>query len=346
MDDQGGLVEDWGTVQVQLSGAGLAPAATPTVQASQLDDRIPAAQAQVAYGPVSLTLTAFRGPAWPDGLDVLTARVQETSGKETPVQLALNLPANARLGSRTVTVGNRIVMTLPPGTRASQENREWGWDDDAVSLPGWAKPATDCDPAFRNIRAGLHGVPIFYQFKVEPKAACNVVLGFCESHWAEPGQRPLVCRVEGAPLQEVDPVGRWGQHQPGALLFQAKDENGDGKLDLSILPKIGATDQNPILNVIWIFPPGPGLNLDQVIKGRLNSLALHHVDVGGEGDQSLYAGGKLQYALTLPPNGTQELTFLVANKGASAPAPDKTAWTTPSLRQAAAAVWRDWPNKP
>ena len=44
----------------------------------------------------------------------------------------------------------------------------------------------------------------------------------------------------------------------GVLLFAAKDANGDGQLDVAVLPKIGAPDTNPILNVLWLFPAGPG----------------------------------------------------------------------------------------
>ena len=143
---------------------------------------------------------------WPAGLDVLTVRLVETGGQETPVQLSLGLPESTRLGLKTVSVGGRTVLSLPAGVAVSQVMREWGWADDAVALPGWASPAAECDPAFRNIRAGMGGVPILYRFKLEPKAKANVVLGFCESHWAQAGQRPLICQVEGAPPQEVD---RW-----------------------------------------------------------------------------------------------------------------------------------------
>src|ERR1035438_794412 len=46
MDDQGRLVEDWGSITVSVAGPGL-PAATPaTLQALKLDGVIPAAQAQ------------------------------------------------------------------------------------------------------------------------------------------------------------------------------------------------------------------------------------------------------------------------------------------------------------
>ena len=342
MDDQGCLVEDWGSITVKVAGAGLPATAPATVQSIKLNGLIPAAQAQARYGAVALTLTAFRAPVWPAGLDVLTVRLAETAGQETPVQLSLTLPETVRLGLKTVTLGGRAVLGLPAGTSVSQTIRDWGWADDAVALPGWAKPAVDCDPAFKNIRAGMDGVPILYHFKVDPKAKLNVVLGFCESHWSQAGQRPVICQVEGAPPQEVDPLARWGQHQPGAVVFAASDANGDGTLDVSVLPKPGAPDQNPILNAIWLFPAGASPNLEQVVAGKLNAVAQRYVAVGGDNDQSLYAGGRVEYALKLPAHATQELTFLVACPGSSVPPPDQTTWTPEKLRQSAASVWRDW----
>ena len=342
MDDQGSLVEDWGSITVNVAGTGLPATAPASVQSSKLDGFIPAAQAQSRYGTVALTLTAFRAPVWPAGLDVLTVRLVETGGQETPVQLSLALPETVHLGLKTVTLGGRAVLGLPAGTRVSQATRDWGWTDDAVAMPGWARPAVDCDPAFQNIRAGLGGVPILYHFKVDPKAKVNVVLGFCESFWAQAGQRPVICQVEGAPTQEVDPLARWGQHRPGATVFAASDANGDGTLDVAVLPKPGAPDQNPILNAIWLFPAETSPNLEQVIAGKLNAVALRYVAVGGGNDQSLYAGGRVEYALNLPAHATQELTFLVACPGSSVPPPDQTTWTPEKLRQSAAAVWRDW----
>jgi hypothetical protein len=342
MDEQGRLVEDWGTISISVSGADLPLAAPARLESRKLDGLIPAAQSESKYGSVALTLTAFRAPVWPAGLDVLTVRLAETAGKEAPVQLSLSLPETVHLGLRTVTLGGRAVVGLPAGTRLSQATRDWGWADDAVSMPGWATPAGDCDPAFRNIRAGIGGVPIIYHFKVDPKAKMNVVLGFCESFWGQAGQRPVICQVEGAPTQEIDPLARWGQHKPGAILFAASDANGDGTLHISVLPKPGAPDQNPILNAIWIFSADASPNLDQVIAGKLNTVALRYVAVGGANDQSLYAGGKVEYALKLSAHAVQELTFLVACPGSSVPTPDQTAWTPEKLRQSAAAVWRDW----
>jgi hypothetical protein len=342
MDDQGRLVEDWGTITVTVAGTGLSATAPAKVQSLKLDGTIPAAQAQSRCGAVILTLTAFRSPVWPAGLDVLTVRLAETSGQETPVQLSLALPETVHLGLKTVTIGGRTVLGLPAGPKVSQAMRDWGWADDAVALPGWAKPVVDCDPAFKNIRAGMGGVPILYHFKVDAKSKVKVLLGFCESHWSQARQRPLICQVEGAPTQEVDPLERWGQHRPGVAVFAASDVNGDGTLDVSVLPKPNAQDQNPILSAIWLFPAGTTLNLEQVIAGKLNAVAQRYVAVGGSNDQSLFAGGRVEYALKLPAHATQELTFLAACPGSSLPSPDQTAWTIEKLRQSAATVWRDW----
>ncbi len=181
--------------------------------------------------------------------------------------------------------------------------------------------------------AGLGGVPIVYRFSVNPKSKATVALGLCESHWAEAGQRPLSCRVEGVAAQTIDPVAKWGQHKPGVLVFAARDENGDGKLEVVVLAAPGARDRNPILNAIWIFPAGESPNSERLVSGALNGAAIRYVDVGGQNDQSIYPPGKLEYRIELAAGGAQELTFLVACPNSSAPAPDTSTWTTALLAE-------------
>lgn len=344
MNAAGRLVEDWGTVGLKLSGEGVTDAA-PTVASVKLDNAIPAAQAVSQCGAVALTLTAFRAPAWPSGVDVLTVRVEEKQGRAANVAVALDLPAKAQAGLRTVRLSGRAVLALPPREESGEKARDWGHCDEASSLPGWAKPAVSCDPAFRNIRAGMGGTPIVYRFTVRPRSGANVVLGFCESHWDHAGQRRMVCKVEGAPPQELDPIAKWGRHKPGALLFAARDEDGDGRISVVVRGVADAKDRNPILNAIWIFPAGPPPDLSQVITGKLSAKAQPYVDVGGPNDQSLYPGSKLEYRLTLPARGSQELTFFAACPGGSAPIADASGWTAETLRRAAREVWRNWQGR-
>jgi hypothetical protein len=341
MDPQGRLVEDWGTVAVKLSGEGVVDGPVQ-VEAIKLDDLVPAVRARSARGAVNLVSTAYRAPIFPAGVDVLTVRVEEPNGRPAHVTVTVDMPQGARAGLRTVKLANRTILTQPGELDPSREIHEWGSCDEATTLRGWARPEGECDPAFRNIRAGMGGVPIVYRFSVPPKSEADVVLGLCESHWAVPAQRPLVCRVEGAKPQPIDPVAKWGQHKPGGLLAKARDENGDGKLQIEILPARNAKDRNTILNAIWIFPAGKAPGLGKVIAGKANADATRYVDVGGDTDQSIYPADKLEYRLSLPANGTRELTFFAACNGGSAPLPDVYPWTPEATRQAACDVWRDW----
>ncbi|MCY2992716.1 MAG: hypothetical protein NTY19_33280 [Planctomycetota bacterium] len=344
LDADGRLVEDWGTLGMKLSGENIV-AGPGKVEPITLDALIPAAQSVSPRGAVTVSCTAYRAPVFPAGVDVLQVRLAEAQGRPAQVTVALDLPAGVKLGQRTVRLGNRILLTQSGETAQAREARAWGHCDEATSLSGWAKPEGQCDLAFRNIRAGLGGVPIVYRFTVPAKSAAQVVLGFCESHWAQRNQRPLVCRVEGAPQQQVDPVAKWGQHKPGVLLFKARDANGDGQLEIQVRPAPGANDRNPILNAIWIFPAGEPLDLGQVVGGDLSKTATWYVAVGGDQDQSLYREDRLEYPLSLPAGGVQELTFFVACQGGSAPSPEACDWTVAALRRAALEVWRDWPKR-
>ncbi|MCX7007225.1 MAG: hypothetical protein NTY53_08245 [Kiritimatiellaeota bacterium] len=341
MDADGKLVEDWGALGVRFTGAGVTDAVPFRVEAVKLDQLVPAARAVAQRGSLALTLIAYRAPVWPSGVDVLRVRVEETHGKPITVTLGLDLPVKAHIGQRTVMHGGRTVVACPAPQASDMPARAWGSCDDFTPLPGWGKPVGECDPAFRNIRAGMGGVPIRYQFSVPKGGAANVVLGFCESHSMEPNVRPLFCQVEGAPAQTVDPIAKWGRHKPGVLQFEARDANRDGKLDIVIRAAAGASDHNPILNVIWLFPATATVKLADVLAGKLNTVATHYVDVGGENDQTLFPTDKLEYPLHLPAKGVRELTFLVACAGGSAPPPTTSAWTLETLYRAAYSVWKD-----
>ena len=342
MEADGSIVEDWGRFRPQVTGPGLAKNGSVSVEATKLDGVIPAAVAKQRMGALQVTTTAFRSPTFPAGTDVVTVQLTNTGSTDLPVRLTVPLPDGARLGKRTVMWGGRVIVALPLPASEAMQMREWGSDDDSTPMPGWGRPDVECDPAFRNIRAGLNGVPIIYKFSVPPGSSHDVVLGFCESHWEVAGQRPFVCAVEGSAPMTLDPLARWGRHKPGALLFRAKDANNDGRLVVSVLPGRGAPDPNPILNVIWIFPADTNPNLDQVVLGRMNALATRYVDVGGPGDQSLYHAEKVEYALTVPAGRSEELVFLLGAVGGSAPMPGKSAWTYETLRRAARDVNRDW----
>ncbi len=339
VDVEGGLHEPWGTLSLRLTS----PENMQVTSQQYAEEPVPTVTTIKTAGSVVLKETAYRAPIWPTGVDVLQAVITNTGTGQIPVTLEVPLPENMSFSERLGAVAATTAIALPKQPEPVRQELEWGCLGGAVSLPGWATPSGACDPAFRNIRAGMGGVPITHKFSVEPGSNRVVVLGFCESYWSVPGKRPLAVNVEGCQRKMVDPLALWGQHQPGVLQFDASDANGNGKIEVAVEPHPQAQDKNPILNVIWIISPGTPFTLDEIKEGKWNDKVERYVDVGGDNDQSLYKGGTVTYLLSLGPGASQSLLFLASSPaGGNVPDPMTTAWTEDSLRKAAKDVMRDY----
>lgn len=333
----GVLHEDWGSIALLLQAPG--PVGAPSVRFQAVP--VPAVSVRYAAAGVVLDVRIWRAPIWPRGVDVLQASVRNSTAAPAKARLRLLLPGNLAVGERVCRSGGRSVLGLPDVEPVRRERR-WGCTGEAVAMPGWARPNRPCDPAFRNIRAGMGGVPIIYRFAVPRGSRRTLVLGLCESFWSAPGSRPLRLYVEGAGRMDVDPLAKWGRHVPGCLTFDASDANGDGRLEVVSVAAPGSPDKNPILNVIWVFTPDVYVAPSAVLRGKMSAAAEYYVDVGGEKDQLLYEPGELQYELDLSPGQSRELVFLAACAGSAVPDPATTSWTVPSMWRAAKAVWADW----
>ena len=339
VDGAGVLHEDWGTVVLRLEGADDA-ARKVTLH----DGYLPMSEHLVRSGSCEMRVIAFRAPTFGQPADALRAEVTNRSAEPAQARLVLSSPAlslDATLTEAGLGAGPRLLVSLPAYVRPALPEREWGCRS-GQPLPAWASPSEPCDPAFRNIRVGFNGEPVAYTFRVTPGARATVVLGLCESHWAEPAQRPLLLRVEGAAERPCDPVGEWGRHVPRCLRFDAADTSNDGRLDVAVLPGAGAADRNTILNAIWVFPPEMQVDLDAVKRGELSTAATCYVDVGGAKDQSLYTAGDVIYDLTLQPGAQEELTFLVAGHGVSAPRGPETHAAADRLLAQTEGLWTAW----
>jgi len=336
--DDGSLIEPWGAVRLEINEPQGARVTDHRAQQAPM----PVAVTCVQAGPVMLTQSAFRAPIWPSGVDVLEAVLANTGEAPTKVQLEVAVPEEMDFGQWMGGIKGEPSLALPAGLQPVREEREWGCAGGVQALPGWARPTAECDPAFRNISAGMGGVPITYRFAVEPGGKRTVMLGFCESHHPSAGLRPVVALVEGTQKQSVDPVGAWGQHIPGVVRFNAADVDGDGRLEVTVAPHPRASDHNTILNVLWVFDPDMPIDEKKLIAGGLNDRAERHVDVGGQNDQGLYRSGVLKYVLQLQPKERREFFFLVRSPGCqSVPDPSLGLWDKTSLRRAAADVWQD-----
>lgn len=334
--ETGAIAEPWGEVQLRL----LAPegASVEAPKAEQIP--MPAAVTRASAGAVVVTQTAYRAPIWPGGVDVLEACIQNTGQEPVQAILELALPETVQIGERIGMAGRSAALLLPANPAPTRDELDWGCTGGVSRLKGWAKPDVECDPAFRNIAAGMGGIPIGYRFAVIPGETRGIALGFCESHHPGPGFRAMDVTVEGAPPQTVDPNEKWGRHKPGVLQFAAADANRDGRIDVRVSPHPGTSDRNPILNAIWVFKDSAPVDESALVRGGLSSGAERFVDVGGEADQMLYQSANLRYVLDLAPGGQSELCFLLRNPdGGPVPDPATTTWTPERLRKAAAEVW-------
>jgi len=146
----------------------------------------------------------------------------------------------------------------------------------------WAKPPAGVDPALRDI-AVHNGGSIQYELAVPASASRRVALALCEGWWKEPGKRVQVLRVEGAAPRTVDTVADIGQDLAAAFWFEAKDANGDGRIDITVEAAPQAADKNTILNGLWAFAADAKLNTEALLAGQLNALALARLDVTNPG---------------------------------------------------------------
>lgn len=154
--------------------------------------------------------------------------------------------------------------------RAAASNGHFGSYERLDGIAGvadWAKPGDDVSPEFRNVAWGITR-PIEYRLKVPAGAAKRVMLGFCESYKKLLFQRTAVMNLEGAPTQTVDLALNAPLHQPQVFLFDARDADGDGWIDVSVFAPQGQ-DPNATLATIAVYPAGTALTRAELIAGRL-----------------------------------------------------------------------------
>jgi hypothetical protein len=137
----------------------------------------------------------------------------------------------------------------------------------------WAKPPAALDPSLQHIAVHMGGT-IRYELAVPAGASRRVALALCEGWWNETGKRVQVLHVEGAAPRTVDTVADIGQNQAAAFWFDAKDANGDGKIEMAVEAAPQAADKNTILNGLWVFAADQKPDSEALLAGKLNSLAL------------------------------------------------------------------------
>jgi hypothetical protein len=144
---------------------------------------------------------------------------------------------------------------------------------------GWAKPPAGTDPAFANVAIGWQA-PIEYRFKAARDERFTVIFGLCEGWHTNAAQRMQELRIEGHTRRTVDLVAEQGRNVPALFAFPARDENGDGHVDLAVAAAAEAKDKNTILNLLWVFREGTAPPVEQLLAGPAQAPALARVDCG------------------------------------------------------------------
>jgi len=145
-------------------------------------------------------------------------------------------------------------------------------DGDEVNR-SWAKPVGDMDPSLRDIALHYEG-SLRFEVHVPRGATRRIALALCEGWWGVAGKRVQVLRVEGAEPKMVDAVADIGKNKAAAFWFDAKDVNGDGKIEIVVDAAPQGADKNTILNGLWVFPPGVQADSPALLAGKLNRLAI------------------------------------------------------------------------
>lgn len=145
----------------------------------------------------------------------------------------------------------------------------------------WAAPPPGTDPAFANVAIGWNQ-PIRYRFKASSQTTYNIAFGLCEGYHEKAGQRVLWLEAEGQAGRAVGLVGEKGRNKPQVFIFTARDQNGDGWVDLTVSAVTNSPDQNTILNTLWIFPASVAPNEQELISGVATGRAILHLDCSDE----------------------------------------------------------------
>jgi hypothetical protein len=200
---------------------------------------------------------------------------QELASPRVPIARTVLRNGNVEIVQETFAV----APPLAPPKREAERFLERV--DSQMGQTGWAAPPAGSDPAFGNIALGS-GHAIQYRFKAAKGANYTVVFGLCEGYHAKPGQRILTLQVEGKSLRTVDLVAEKGRNQPEVFSFPARDENGDGWIDLAVVAATNSPDKNTILNTLWVFAGSDLPSKAELLAGQSTWPPLAHLDCGAD----------------------------------------------------------------
>jgi archaellin len=146
--------------------------------------------------------------------------------------------------------------------------------DDGITAWNWAHPEGNVDAALGDIALHDNGSLHFEA----AGASRRVAVALSEGWWDQPGKRVEVVRVEGAAPKTVDLAADIGKNKAAVFWFDARDTNGDGKIEIQVDAAGNSFDKTTILNGLWVFPADAAENDEELLSGKLNGNALGWLD--------------------------------------------------------------------
>jgi hypothetical protein len=171
-----------------------------------------------------------------------------------------------RRGAGTVEI---TTLALAPAAPAESNGRTADYErlDGISGVAHWAQPTGKVSPEFYNVAWG-NNRPVAYRVRVPAGGAKRIMLGFCESYKKLLFQRTATMEVEGAPTQLADLALNAPLNQPQVFLFDARDEDNDGWINLRVFGPQGQ-DPNSTLATIAVYAAGTVLSRDELVAGSL-----------------------------------------------------------------------------
>jgi hypothetical protein len=270
------------------------PISSEPVQMLDNGDR-PMVKTILTQGGIQYEMLAFGAMMNDRPVDMMRVRCLNVSPEWRKANTEMTVDGGAQIsasGQKLISGDALIAIVDHPREGTSEAvvtQNNWGnvsgWDPQQ----GWASPGASVNPAFRNITTGYAGKPIIYAFHVQPGVRYQVVAGFCEGWWSQPGKRTLDLSVDGHPVRTIDPVAEVGQNVP-LLVETYAQAPGDGWLRVQVQANPHSSDQNAILNAIWIFPGDALLDTKSLIAGTPNTAPLFFAACGSADDHRLSVG--------------------------------------------------------
>ncbi len=286
-------------------------------------------------GTVALRLTSLTVETSPSPLETSLVEVR---GGEADLHATVESPVRLTVqGDTAVDESGAPVWRFAsqdPGATVAQLEVHHGdtWHVGTFSsYPSYwgGPPANPADPAFNGTAYGWGGQPIVHRFPVKPGSHYVLALGFRDDWYSGPGHRPMVVRINGRKVLDVDP----GTEAPQRYAFVKSlpyDSQADSELEVVVQAAPGAVDSNALLNVIWLFPAdGAAVDLNAIRLGQWNQRAIYFAPCGfPESLQALFHFS--------PPNGSTSSLWVQRPWGA---APDLERWGPVPARRQFLADW-------